>query len=124
MLDFELSTTRENETVKTRLLKFNGKEYDLTDKPALWYGASGVILTIFFTVVSGLLFIGAKAVAYLNSTGFVDNLVGIGIQIFQLVMLLFLSVIILGVVKYLITGNPEPFISIDIKNSSETEDAD
>jgi hypothetical protein len=120
MVDFKLSSTKQNGKVKSRKLEYNGKEYDLTDEPILWYGASSIVLSMLSIVLSALLYITAEIFVYLEKTGVIDGLIGVTTKIFQVVLILFFIFVVMGVVKYYVTGSPEPFVSVDISKSSET----
>jgi hypothetical protein len=75
----------------------------------------------YFTVLSALLYITAEIFVYLEKTGVIDGLIGVTTKFFQVVLILFFIFVVMGIVKYYVTGSPEPFVSVDISKSSESQ---
>lgn len=121
MVKLKLSSTKQNGEVKSRTFEYNGEEYDLTDEPILWYGLWAAALSILSILVSATLSVMARIFVYLKTTGAIDGLVSLTIQVFQIIMLLFTVFVILGIIKYYVTGSPEPFVTVEIDKSSEVE---
>lgn len=122
---FKVESYEENgDTV--REIHIGDRRFDVTEKPVVWYSVAGLSATTFFLVFAVLLSLIGKVFSFLDSAGVIDGVLTLAFHFFQLLVGLVFVMILLGVIKYVVTGSAEPFVSVDVDNltetSSDTED--
>lgn len=91
-----------------RYIKFRGKEYDLSDRSVVWYfllaGAMSFTFAVFAVFWFVLVFLWEGLNHLLQAAPQIGNFVAGLLSIW----------VVLGTVKYLLTGTASPFFNVDI----------
>lgn len=111
----KLRQTSDSEDGFDRYIKFRGKEYDFDDRPVIWYFLLTGVLSVTFAGFAAVWFVLILLWEGLNKVFQAIPHAG------DLVAGLISLWILLGIVKYALTGTAAPFFTVDIDLNISTE---
>ena len=100
-----------------RILTIRGKEYDLTDRPLLWYP----LLFVFSAIFVGLAYVFVMTAALIIRT-IGNSVAAVPSIVWKVLVAGILVWFACGLIKLYFTGSSEPFFSVEVSYSSSNEE--